>query len=183
MVSQTRNSTSQTWLQGLSDGDQEVCQEFVRGVKPMVLSCCRNLGLTPDVADDVVGDTYLSVLKGMKSFGDRAQFSSWVWTIAYRQAVNHVRRLGRDTRLMTRAIDDRDEVAVPAQRVQQQEQALRLQGAVAQLPEHWAQAIRLYYWHAQSTTEIATTMQVRAGVVRAYLFRGRKRLRALLKAG
>ena len=68
------------------------------------------------------------------------------------------------------------------QAAEAQELHQRLHRAVDQLPSSWARAIRLYYWQSLSTREIARTMQVRDGVVRAYLFRGRNRLRTLLQA-
>ena len=54
--------------------------------------------------------------------------------------------------------------------------------AVDKLPESWARAIRMFYWQTKSTREIARDMDVYVGVVRAYLFRGRNRLRQMLTA-
>lgn len=171
------------WVRNLRVGDPAACEEFAQGVRPMVLSCCRHLGLTADAAEDVTGETYLSVLKGLSSFKDRARVSSWIWTIAYRQTVNHIRRCGRERRIPPPGENHEPDATEPGQLAEARELQQRLHWAVEQLPESWAQAIRLYYWQSQSTREIAQTMQVRDGVVRAYLFRGRNRLRTLLLAG
>jgi len=68
----------------------------------------------------------------------------------------------------------------PAQIVETEESCSRLRLALSQLPDTWATALDLFYWQAKSTPEIARVMKVTAGVVRAYLFRGRKRLRELM---
>lgn len=182
MKRQGLNQKGHAWVRGLRNGDHGICQEFALGVKPMVLACCHMLGVTPDAADDVMGDTYLSVLKGIKAFSDRSRFSSWVWTIAYRQTVNYLRRQGRDRRLTNHRPEEVSSAPGPEEAVVAQERFASLRRAVDQLPPHWARAIDLYYWQSQSTREIAQTMQVGDGVVRAYLFRGRNRLRNLLQA-
>ena len=110
--------------------------------------------------------------------------STWLWRIAYHQAVNVLRRKGRDRGSLP--LDENSLASLqpePWQALAQAEMGGHVCAALRQLPQAWATAIREYYWHCKSTQEIAAVMNVSSQVVRVYLFRGRNRLRCLLDAG
>jgi len=53
--------------------------------------------------------------------------------------------------------------------------------SVERLPKLWAIAIILFYREDKSIKEIAKIMRVRQNTVKTYLFRGRKRLKEMLR--
>jgi RNA polymerase sigma-70 factor (ECF subfamily) len=161
----------------------EAFGDVVDRYRPMVLECCHRLQLPPDQIEDVVSETFTKAYEGLAGFRGVSALGTWLWTIAYRQAVSSLRR----RRHQAVADSSVEELSIrpspdpcPAQRAERREQVGRLLDAMERLPRPWATAIRLYYWQDQSTARIAEVMKVSDGVVRVYLSRGRSRLRSLL---
>jgi len=174
---------SPTWIKRLRGGDHAAFSELALQQESLIYGCCHSLGLDADAAEDVVGDTLLKVYQALPDFRGESRLSSWVWTIAYRQGIEHLRRQTRYQASKDRAAaaDPTPKgQAPPAQIVETEESCSRLRLALQQLPDTWATALDLFYWQAKTTQEIARMMKVTAGVVRAYLFRGRKRLKEIM---
>lgn len=172
-----------TWMKRLRGGDHAAFNELAIRHERLIYGCCHSLGLDADATEDVVGDTLLKVYQALPGFRGESRLSSWVWTIAYRQGIEHLRRQSRYQKSKDRstaAAPAPKGQALPAQIVEAEESSSRLRLALRQLPDTWATALDLFYWQAKTTLEIARMMKVTAGVVRAYLFRGRKRLKEIM---
>ena len=172
----------QAWLRGLKSGDPEAFEAFVDRYEPMIHTCCRRVGLTDDQLEDVVAETYLTVYQGLARYQAQAALSSWVWTIAYRQAVNYLRRNTRHHRNRSEwePEDLCSDLPRPGARLEELETEQDLRRAIDDLPETWARILHLFYWQAESTVQIARTLDIGVGAVRACLFRARNRLRQVL---
>jgi RNA polymerase sigma factor (sigma-70 family) len=127
----------------------------------------------------VASETFLAAYKGLSRYSGRAQLSTWIWSIAYRQAVNYLRKNRK-----WRQIEAEPEKQVASSK--EQEPLAAIQGketekivwqAVKQLPGLWAMAIILYYREEKSIADIAKIMQTRKNTIKTYLFRGREKLR------
>lgn len=156
---------------------------WIYALEPMIMSCCRALGLNADQVEEATAETFLAALKGASSYRGQASRSTWLWRIAYFQAINVLRRVGRDQACLP--IDENlvpHSQVEPWQELAQAESHGQVYAAIRQLPEAWATAIEQFYWHCKSTQEIADTMNVTSEAVRVYLYRGRNRLRGLLTA-
>ena len=152
-------------------------------LEPLVVSCCRTLGLNADQIEEVTSETFLAALKGSSSYRGQASRSTWLWRIAYFQAINVLRRVGRDQGCLP--VDENlmpHSQMEPWQELARDETHRHVFIAIRQLPEAWATAIEQYYWQCKSTQEIADAMNVTSEAVRVYLYRGRNRLRGLLAA-
>jgi len=170
------------WLQLLRSGDHGAFAEFVDKYKEMVFLCCRTLGLRDDEAKDVASETFLAAYNGLRRYRGQAKLSTWLWSIAYRQGVNYLRKNRRKWQLFA----EQDEQLAssqeqgPAAAIQSKEEGEIVWNAVKQLPKFWAMAIILFYREEKNLKEIAKIMRVRQNTVKTYLFRGRKRLKELL---
>jgi RNA polymerase sigma-70 factor (ECF subfamily) len=72
--------------------------------------------------------------------------------------------------------------SLPEQKLLEQERALRLAEALAQLPEREREALILQKWHGWKLAQIAEYLQCTTGVVAGLHARGLARLRQLLPA-
>jgi len=173
---------SEGWLSKLLAGDHQAFAEFVDRYKEMVFLCCRTLGLREDEAEDVASETFLAAYNGLRRYRGQAELSTWLWSIAYRQGVNYLRKNRRKWQLFA----EQDEQLAssqeqgPAAAIQSKEEGEIVWNAVKQLPKLWAAAIVLSYREEKSISEIAKIMKKRKNTVKTYLFRGRKRLKELL---
>jgi RNA polymerase sigma-70 factor (ECF subfamily) len=172
----------QLWLSRLRAGDHKAFAEFVDRYKDMVFLCCRTLGLKADQAEDAASETFLAAYKGISRYRGQADIGTWLWGIAYRQAVNYLRKNRREWELLAKPdqqVADSSEQG-PTSAAQGREIADSVWRAVERLPRLWAAAIVLFYREDKQVKEIAKIMRVRENTVKTYLLRGRNRLKELL---
>lgn len=170
------------WLSLLRSGDHNAFAQFIDKYKEFVFLCCRRLGLREDEAEDVASETFLAAYKALRRYSGQSELSTWLWSIAYRQAVNFLRKNRRQWQL---EIEPDEEIASnkeqgPAAALQSEEQQEIVWRAVNRLPRLWAIAVILYYREEKSIADIAQIMRARENTVKTYLFRGRERLKQML---
>ena len=181
MAGEAGKNQSGGWVGRLLAGDHQAFAEFVDKYKGEVFLCCRMLGLREDEAENAASETFLAAYKGLSRYRGQAKLSTWLWRIAYRQAVNYLRKNRRSKQLFEPAeqvADDRN--AQMSAGLESKEQAERIWRAVERLPRFWAAAIVLFYREGKSISEIAKIMKKRKNTVKTYLFRGRERLKEIL---
>jgi len=170
------------WLRLLCSGDHEAFAQFIDKYKETVFLCCRRLGLREDEAEDAASETFLAAYNGISRYSGRAELSTWLWSIAYRQAVSYLRK-NRKHRQLKAGTDEQigsGEVQEPAAAIQGQETETIVWEAVERLPKLWAMAIILYYREEKSIIEIAKIMRIKENTIKTYLFRARQRLKKAL---
>lgn len=170
------------WLRLLRSGDHQAFAELIDKYKETVFLCCRKLGLAEDEAEDVASETFLAAYKGLRRYTGRAELSTWLWSIAYRQAASFLRK-NRRHRLLEAEPDgqmaDSNELG-PAAVLQGRETEKIVWAAVDRLPRLWAVAVILFYREQKSVAEMAKIMRTNENTVKTYLFRARQRLKMAL---
>jgi RNA polymerase sigma factor (sigma-70 family) len=184
LARQIRSERSYGWLQSLRSGDECAFAEFIDKYKETVFLCCRGLGLREHEAEDVASETFLAAYKGLGQYRGQSELSTWLWSIAYRQAVNYLRKNRRNWRALAEADKQiaSSEQSCPSSAAQCSEEAEIVWDAVRHLPRLWAMAVILYYREQKSVDDIAKIMQANKSTIKTYLFRGRKRLKEMLAA-
>ncbi|HWC11404.1 MAG TPA: sigma-70 family RNA polymerase sigma factor [Acidimicrobiales bacterium] len=134
-------------------------------------------------ADDVASETWIDVARGLGRFsGDEGAFRSWLFTIARRRAVDHLRRQGR--RLET-AVSDRHLAARPAPTdvAEQAQSSLALRqalGVVDRLSPDQREVILLCVLGGLRPAQVAPVLGKTEGAVRVLQHRALRRLAQLL---
>jgi len=143
------------------------------------------MGVNGHDLEDVTGNVFLKAYRGLPEFAGRATLRTWLWRITRNEVVSHYRKAKQKDRQETVAYLHRHNghTQDPAALAEKQDTHRTLTQALDRLPRPWATALHLFYWQHQSTQSIAHILEVKPSVVRAYLFRGRNRLRQLLPAG
>lgn len=119
-------------------------------------------------AEDVTQDVFVQVYRRLASFERRSRFSTWLYRIAYNRAL--------DVRRSIRARPDSDELAIDPEAPSVGCDVLRSRAVadcLSRLPDAQRTAIHLHYWLGHTVAEIAATLGVQAGTVKAWLFRAR----------
>ncbi|MBW8040189.1 MAG: sigma-70 family RNA polymerase sigma factor [Planctomycetes bacterium] len=179
-----RQQKKKKWLQLLRGGDHQAFAEFIEKYKETVFLCCRRLGLKEDEAEDVASETFMAAFKGIGRYRGRAELSTWLWTIAYRQGINYLRKNRKQWQL---EVEPDEQVGgskepEPAAAIQDRETEKIVWEAVERLPRLWAMAVVLYYREEKSIVDITKIMQIKENTVKTYLFRGRDKLKQILTA-
>ena len=157
-----------TLLDAARAGGEWALTRLYREVNPSLARFLRaQLG---DEADDVGSETWLSVARSLQSFdGDQDAFRAWVFTIAKRRVVDHLRAKGRRPAPVEPApIPSAEDVALSGD-----EAAQRI---VACLPPEHAQIVLLRVVGGFSVEEVARITGHRPGNVRVIQHRALKRL-------
>jgi RNA polymerase sigma-70 factor, ECF subfamily len=79
----------------LRAGDEAAFAELVREYQPSLLRFARLFVSTPAVAEEVVQETWLGVLKGIDRFEGRSSLKTWIFRILANTAKTRAQREGR----------------------------------------------------------------------------------------
>ncbi len=158
------------------EGDHHAFEGLVRRYKDRVLNLARRIVCDADAAQDVAQETFIKAYQHLHRFRGEAQFATWLYRIAVNEARGHLRgeRRRRARWEKQRVL----EVAQPAA-AEAVEQAGPLVELLAELPEKQRIALALFYLQELSVNEIAQAAGAPVGTVKAWLSRGRERLRQL----
>jgi len=133
-------------------------------------------------AEDVAQDVMMRVYHGLGSFRSESSFGSWVYRIAFNQALNF------KTRMRYRAphVSDTALAVLPSadagadDQIQSAQRRRAVMECTAELPEVYQSALRLHYWLGSSVAEISALLDVPENTVKSYMHRARQLLRAML---
>ena len=133
-------------------------------------------------AEDVAQDVMLRVHHSLRSFRGEARFGSWIYRIAFNQALNVKAR----ARYRAPHVSDRALAATPSQdggpydQLQDERRRRAVLACVGELPEVYQSALRLHYWLGASVSDIAVMLDAPENTVKSYLHRARRLLHAML---
>jgi RNA polymerase sigma factor (sigma-70 family) len=158
---------------------------FRRHAPPLYRYAARRLG--PDLADDVVADTFLHAFRQRAGYrSDCPDARPWLYGIATRLIGRNRRAEIRQYRVLARTgvdvVAESFAEAVDA-RVSAAGEYRRLAGALAALPAPYRDALLLVAWGELTYDQAAVTLGVPVGTVRSRLSRARARLREELGGG
>ena len=128
-------------------------------------------------AEDLLQDTFLITYRKLAQFNPDYPFSSWIFTIANRKAIDHYRKQKPLVEEYEFATDK-----TPRCKVMAAETSKSLwSGARSVLPANQYNALRLFYIEGMKIDEVAVAMNSKVNSVKVWLHRARKRLAQELK--
>lgn len=134
-----------------------------------------------ETARDVVQDTWLGAIDGLRSLRDPAQFPAWIYGIATRKCADAIRAGTRRTRLRVRA-----GAAAAAQENRARpiaaEHRIDLAIGIGQLPPEQRAVVPLFYGEDLSIEEVASALAIPAGTVKSRLHHARETLKRYMGA-
>ena len=153
-----------------------------------VYGALRRFGLDPDEADEVAQEVFVRAWRGLARFEERAQFSTWLYRIAFNEAQRRLSRRpprARGARPGSRATRSsrcrsRRELGPEAQTLDREFERT-LERALDELPADWRAAVVLRDVEGLSTRDAAEVAGIREAAFKSRLHRGRMQLRALLE--
>jgi RNA polymerase sigma factor (sigma-70 family) len=128
----------------------------------------------PVEADDVYQETWLSALRAYPELTGASNLKGWLFTIAHRKAIDHVRARAR------RATPVSEPADLPEAPVTEGVAMVADEGlwaAVAALPDKQRTAVALRFIADSAYAEIATAMEISEPAARRNVHEGLKRLR------
>jgi len=131
----TSSSEDLSLLERLRAGDETAFMELVDQLQPAMLRVARMYVSTTAVAEEVVQDAWVGVLRGLPGFEGRSSLRTWIFRILTNIAKTRGQREGRSLPFASLAGDDLDAPAVEASRFDPPEGSSR--GRWSTLPDDW----------------------------------------------
>lgn len=159
--------------------DDAAAARFAQDWTGTILSQLARFRLPADLAEDAAQEVLLRCLRGLCDFRSDSKLSTWVYTITWREGLRMAQRAERH-RARHGRLDCLTLVPAPEQPdpVAQADTRAALQRQLDQLPLRQRLALGYHYLEGLSVKEISTVMDAPEGSVKAWLKRGRDRLRA-----
>jgi RNA polymerase sigma-70 factor (ECF subfamily) len=134
----------------------------------------------PEDASDVAQDVFLKVAEHIADYDPRYRFFSWIYRIAVNEALNALRRSGREDSLDEDVELPAGEQASPEWQAGELQVSARIRSALMTLPANDRAVIALRHFSECSYEEIAQILGIDEKTVKSRLFEARRRLRELL---
>jgi RNA polymerase sigma-70 factor (ECF subfamily) len=168
--------------------DQAAGTELVQRFAPLVGTVVWRATGDRAAAEDLAQETFLRVFRGLRRFDGRAKLSTWIYTIAHRVAVDHLRQAGRwrEAGMEDAGASGLDDFPAsgsgPEAEVEQEELAQLMREHLAQLPDKYRLPLVYATIEGLDYEAIGAAIGVRAGTVKTLVFRGKQMLKARITA-
>ncbi len=158
-------------------GDRQALDELMRATQGWLHRYLRRLVADPDLALEVLQEVFVAIIRKLTFLHDPGLYRPWVYRIASRQALRHLRRRSRDRE---RELPAPDDLAAPAPRELDPSLRRELRRRVAELPPKTRAVLLLHYFEELTLRESAEILNLSTGTVKSRLAYGLERLRAQL---
>ena len=166
-------------------GDRECFEILVRSHQKATFNLVYRLLGDYDEAAEVTQEVFLSAYRAIDSFRGDANFSTWLYRIAFNHASTRRRTMSlarqRFSPLENTDIPN-DNLVDPAQAVEQKEIQEQVQQALNHLDKQDAAIILLRDLQDVPYEEVAAMLEIPIGTVKSRLHRARRALKARLSA-
>lgn len=176
-------NTDQHLIEQTLQGDSRAYGTLVDRYKDYVFTIVLRMVKVREEAEEVAQDTFIKAYESLASFRGESKFSSWLYSIAYRKALDCLRKQKRTrTSELLEDITEGDGSMVENALVQmeRQERSLAIRRGIMELPEIEAGLVSMYYYDEMSVKEISAVTELSEENIKVKLFRSRKKLFNLL---
>ncbi len=146
---------------------EELFDRHANSILRLAYSYLHNMG----DAEDVLQETLIRYIEAAPIFLNKAHEKAWLLHVAANLSKNRIKYNS------IRKTDELMEDLV----AEEKEDLAFVWEAVKQLPEHYREAVHLFYQEGYSTREIAGILNRKEATVRSDLSRGREKLKEILK--
>ncbi|MCP3904741.1 MAG: sigma-70 family RNA polymerase sigma factor [Planctomycetes bacterium] len=166
-------------------GDGKAVEGLIRAHQEAVYAFILRLSGRPHIAEDIVQEAFVRVLKNLDRFDPRFRFSTWLFTIARRLYVNAMQkhRPAYDTDTVSlRAAATTPPPGVSARGETMDNIRELLDTALEVLNDQQREIVLLFHQQSWPITEIAAHLDMPEGTVKSHLHRARRRMRRAIMA-
>lgn len=164
-------------------GDGTAIDSLIRGHQDALYAFMLRMSGRPDVAEDMVQEAFVRVIRNLDRFDTRFRFSTWLFTIARRLYVNHMQKLrpSSDSDLVGEA-GDRGETPGGAMAKAESLNNLRsmIDDALKVLTPLQREIVLLFHQQTWPITDIALHLSMPEGTVKSHLHRARRRMQRFI---
>ncbi len=177
-AARTANDRERQLILRIGSGDRDAFRELYVHYHRRLARFLTRLTRRQEDAEEIINDTMWIVWQRAAEFRNASQVSTWIMGIAYRRALNMIRRAATHERVM--ALESTEGEAAVNDPGQMAENRQLLNYALAQLPLEQRLVLELTYYLDHSCEEVAEIMECPVNTVKTRMFNARRKLRAML---
>ncbi|MBP9794077.1 MAG: sigma-70 family RNA polymerase sigma factor [Flavobacterium sp.] len=155
----------------------EAFRKLVREYQRPLYAHIRNMVFNHDDTDDVLQNTFVKVFQNLKNFKGESKLYSWVYRIATNEAITFINTRAKKSGITSEELKDKminnlqADVDYDGDEIQ-----LKLQKAVATLPEKQQQIFKMKYFQELKYEEISEILGTSVGGLKASYFHAVKKI-------
>ena len=168
----------------ITQGDSQAFRQLIHQHQRLVGHMVARLIKSDEDREEICQDVFLKVHDNISGFNFESKLSTWIATVAYRHAINHLRK----QKMMFADLPNEDGIPrefVSHEKVdddfgdrQLEEMILKM---IDYLPVQYKTVLTLYHLDHMSYQEISAITNMPEGTVKNYLFRARQILKEKVK--
>lgn len=160
-------------------GDTAAFAVLVDRHKDLVFTIAMNISRSREDAEEIAQDAFVKAFQKLASFRRDSRFSTWLYRIAYNEAISRVRKHHLQTVLLEEELTE----SIPDEQVEEeisgmdvQEQKAVISKILGKLPEIDQVLVSLFYLSGQTVAGISEVTGLGESNVKVRLHRIRKKL-------
>ncbi len=166
------------------DGDMYAFRLLIKQHERLVVHMIGRVVKSESDKEELCQDVFMKVYEKLREFTFQSKLSTWIATIAYRHAINHLRK----GKMQFSDIPDEEsftkrfiEEETPGDVLEEADTDQFVSRLVEQLPIQYKTIITLYHVEGMTYPEICQVMNLPEGTVKSHLFRARALLKEMVK--
>lgn len=178
-IEMTRHE-EQALIRAALAGDRPATAQLIQAHQASLYAFMLRLSGRPDIAEDVVQDAFVRVLKNLDRFDPRFRFSTWLFTIAKRLYMNAQQKHKPiyDSEILHGRQGGASHPNAP---LLAEEKRVNVRGAIehglSQLNERQREIILLFHQQQWPIARISEHLDMPEGTIKSHLHRARMRMR------
>jgi RNA polymerase sigma factor (sigma-70 family) len=173
-------------------GDERAFRVLLEKYERAVFSICLRMVRNRDEATDLAQESFIKVFGSLDRYNPAFAFSSWLFKITSNLCIDHLRKRRISTLAMDEPVEgEKGEFTrqyeapdpTPDEIFSRNEKMQKLEAGIAALPEHYRIMLVLRHQEDMSYEEIAESLSIPLGTVKARIHRAREMLKAILEEG
>jgi RNA polymerase sigma-70 factor (ECF subfamily) len=161
------------------DGDKSAFQIIVKRHKEKVRNIVYITMNNSALVDDIAQEVFITVYKNLKHFRFESQFTTWLYRITVNRCKDYLRKM--NVRKIFSPLEEGSEVTEFTTPAEHKDVSRIVMDAIGKLPVKLRVPLVLKDVEGFSYQEISETLKCEMGTVKSRIFRGREKLKDILK--
>jgi len=180
----TTSADDITLIGRVADADLSAFEQLHCAYLPRLRNFLARFTPQPALVEEILNDTMMIVWRKARTFNSKSKVSTWIFGIAYRQALKARSHANVEATLLEAtlraAIDANVLAPEPEAELRQRQLREQLEQALHALPLKHRTVIRLIYYDGYACREVADLIACPLNTVKTRMLHARRKLRALL---
>jgi RNA polymerase sigma factor (sigma-70 family) len=173
-----------TLISRIIRGDMQAFTQLIRQHERLVAHMISRLVKNDEEREELCQDVFLKVYEKLGEFNFQSKLSTWIATIAYRHAINHMRK----NKIPFSEIPEEESFSAyfvneesPESLMEEKDLDVFVLKLVDELPVNYKTVLILYHQEGMTYEEIGAVTNMPEGTVKNYIFRARTLLKEKVK--